>query len=247
MALMALSQANSSIRHPIVSVCTPVHNEEHNLRELARRIAVAMDAAAVGSWECIMVDDGSTDSSRRILHEIGAADGRFRALYHDVNQGETAAWHTAFRAVRGDIACMIAADLQSPPEELPRLVAAVVNDGYDVGTGRRAKRKDGAYYSFSTWVLTKFSRIIWGVNVRDVSSSFFAVRSKFVEDIKLLENDHRCILAIVKRRGARIKEIDTAHFPRLRGASHYSRMKVLRAIPEVTRFTIRLYRGYYDQ
>jgi glycosyltransferase involved in cell wall biosynthesis len=80
MPLMALSQANPKIRHPIVSVCTPVHNEEDNLCELARRIAAAVDAAAIGSWECVMVDDGSTDSSRRILYEISAADSRFRAL-----------------------------------------------------------------------------------------------------------------------------------------------------------------------
>jgi dolichol-phosphate mannosyltransferase len=246
MPLMVLSRVNPRIRNPIVSICSPVHNEEDNVRELARRIAAALDAAAVGSWECIMIDDGSTDSSRRILNEISAADSRFRALYHDVNQGERAAWHTALQAVRGDIACIIAADLQSPPEELPRLVAAVVHDGFDVGTGRRAQRKDGSYYLFSTWTLTQFSRIVWGVNVRDVSSSFFAVRSKFIEDIKLLENDHRYILAILKRRGARMKEIDTAHFPRLRGTSHYSRMKVLRAVPEVARFTLRLYRGYYD-
>jgi hypothetical protein len=136
--------------------------------------------------------------------------------------------------------------LQSPPEELPRLVAAVIDDGFDVGTGRRAARKDGLFYFISTWILTQFSRFVWKLDVRDVSSSFFAVRSEFIRDVRLLENDHRYILAILKRRGARIKEIDTSHFARSSGSSHYSRMKVLRAIPEVARFTFRLYQGYYD-
>ena len=51
---------NPTVHDPIVSICSPVHNEEDNLRELANRIAAAMDTADVGSWECIMIDDGST-------------------------------------------------------------------------------------------------------------------------------------------------------------------------------------------
>jgi dolichol-phosphate mannosyltransferase len=243
---MSFPSESTNPPSPVVSICSPVHNEEGNLRELTTRVATAMDGAAVGAWEHILVDDGSTDSSGQMLDEISAADCRFRTLHHDVNQGERAAWRTALHAVRGQVACMIAADLQSPTEEMPRLIAAVLDDSFDVGTGRRAQRKDGAFYLISTWVLTQFSRVVWGVNVRDVSSSFFAVRAKFISDIKLVENDHRYILAILARRGATIKEIDTSHFQRLRGISHYSRLKVLRAIPEVARFTFRLFRGYYD-
>src|SRR5262245_45127904 len=114
---------------PIVSICSPVHNEESNLRELTTRVATALDGGTVGAWEHVLVDDGSTDSSGQILDEISAADCRFRALHHDINQGERAAWRTAFHAVRGQVACMIAADLQSPPEELPMLVAAIIDDG----------------------------------------------------------------------------------------------------------------------
>ena len=234
------------VAKPMLSICSPVYNEEGNLRELTRRITAALDDAGLGPWECILVDDGSTDASGRILNEICAADPRFRAFHHDGNRGERAAWHTAFRHARGEVACIIAADLQSPPEELPKLVGVIVDEGFDVGTGRRAQRKDGLFYFIATWILTQFSRIAWKVDVRDVSSSFFAVRTKFLQDHTLVENDHRYILAILKRRGASIKEIDTSHFARLRGSSHYSRMKVLKAFPEVARFTLRLYNGYYD-
>jgi glycosyltransferase involved in cell wall biosynthesis len=234
------------VTEPVLSICSPVHNEEDNLPELARRITAALDDAGHGPWECILVDDGSTDASGRILNEICAADPRFRALHHDVNQGERAAWHTAFRHARGEVACIIAADLQSPPEELPKLVDVIIDEGFDVGTGRRVQRKDGLLYFIATWILTQFSRIAWKVDVRDVSSSFFGVRTKFLKELRLVENDHRYILAILKRRGASIKEINTSHFARSHGSSHYSRMKVLRAFPEVARFTLRLYRGYYD-
>jgi dolichol-phosphate mannosyltransferase len=234
------------VAKPALSICSPVHNEEGNLRELARRMTAALDDAGRGPWECILVDDGSTDASGRILSEVCAADSRFRALHHDVNQGERAAWHTAFRHARGEVACIIAADLQSPPEELPKLVGVIIDEGFDVGTGRRAQRKDGLYYFIATWFLTQFSRIVWKLDVRDVSSSFFAVRTKFLKEVRLVENDHRYILAILKRRGASIKEIDTSHFARSHGSSHYSRMKVLQGIPEAARFTLRLYKGYYD-
>ena len=234
------------VTEPVLSICSPVHNEEDNLPELARRITAALDDAGHGPWECILVDDGSTDASGRILNEICAADPRFRALHHDVNQGERAAWHTAFRHARGEVACIIAADLQSPPEELPKLVDVIIDEGFDVGTGRRVQRKDGLLYFIATWILTQFSRIAWKVDVRDVSSSFFGVRTKLLKELRLVENDHRYILAILKRRGASIKEINTSHFARSHGSSHYSRMKVLRAFPEVARFTLRLYKGYYD-
>jgi dolichol-phosphate mannosyltransferase len=240
-------QVNRATRPvPIVSICSPVHNEEGNLHELMTRVAVAMDGAAVGIWEHILVDDGSTDSSGQIIDEISGIDCRFRALHHHVNQGETAAWRTALRAVEGQVACIIAADLQSPPEELPRLVAAVLDSDFDVGTGRRVQRKDRSFYLISTWILTQFSRFALGLNVRDFSSSFFAVRVKFINNLKLVENDHRYILAILARRGASIREIDTAHCQRFQGSSHYSRWKILGAIPEVARFTLRLLQGYYD-
>ncbi len=140
---------------------------------------------------------------------------------------------------------MLAADLQNDPSDIPRLIRGV-EEGFDCCTGARVGRKDGLYFSAATLVLSAFMAIAFGLRVRDVSSSFFAVRRRFLQGLRLLENDHRYILAILSRRGASVQEIPTRHRPRRRGRSHYSRWKVLRAAPEVARFSARFFAGYYD-
>ncbi len=229
----------------LISICSPVHNEETNLAELVQRMRAALDARFAGRWEYVLVDDGSTDSSNAILRQMAAEIPAIRVVEHGTNRGERAAWSTAFAAACGDIVVLLAADLQSPPEEVPDLIDVVMRDGYDVGTGLRQRRRDGSFYSVATFVLSCFTRFVFGVPAKDVSSSFFAVRRQYLVDLRLVENDHRYILPILHRRGASIQEIPIHHFPRVSGESHYRKSKVLRAVPEILRFSLRLFRGYY--
>lgn len=231
---------------PLVTVISPVHNELENLPELVQRIRAVMESRYGDHWEYILVDDGSTDGSSGLLDEMAAADSRLRAIHHPRNQGERAAWKTGFAAARGDVAGMLAADLQSQPEDLPALFDVVLKDGYDVGTGWRRCRRDARFYSLTTAVLTLYSRIVFDVRVLDVSSSFFAVRGNLIRDLDLVENDHRYILAVFRRRGAHIKEIPIDHRPRTKGASHYRWTKVFGAAGEIIRFTQRWSKGFYD-
>jgi glycosyltransferase involved in cell wall biosynthesis len=229
-----------------ISVCSPVHNEALNLREFVARVAAALESAGYTNWEAVLVDDGSTDGSGDLLDRISEENQRVRVLHHAANLGEWAAWKTAFAASRGSVACMLASDLQPPPEELPKLLDLVVIDGYDVGTGRRKDRKDGYFYRAATFLLTRFANLFWDLRVRDVSSSFFAVRGDLARQARMVRNDHRYILAIFRAMGASIAEVDTSrHQPRRHGHSHYKKSKVIRAIPEVMRFTMRLLKGYY--
>ena len=232
---------------PLISVCSPVHNEEGNLAALVGRMRQTLDARFAGRWEYVLVDDGSGDSSNEILKRLAAEFREIRVVEHERNRGERAAWSTAFAAARGDIVVLLAADLQSPPEDVPALIDVVLVDGYDVGTGLRRRRQDDPFYSAATFVLTCFTRVVFGVPAKDVSSSFFAVRRRFVTDLPLIENDHRYILPILHRRGASIREIPIHHYPRVSGQSHYRKSKVLRGIPELLRFSLRLFRGYYTE
>ena len=230
----------------LVSVCSPVHDEAGNLREFITRVAASLESAGYTNWEAVLADDGSTDGSGDLLDEIATHDARVRVIHHATNLGEWAAWKTVFAASRGGVVCMLASDLQPPPEELPKLLDLVVIDGFDVGTGRRTDRSDGPFYRTATFVLTRFANIFWDLGVRDVSSSFFAVRGDLARQAKMLRNDHRYILAIFRAMGASIAEVDTIrHASRRYGHSHYKKSKVVRAVPEVALFTIRLLGGYY--
>ncbi|MCA9668198.1 MAG: glycosyltransferase family 2 protein [Myxococcales bacterium] len=230
-----------------VSVCTPAHNEEGNVVELAQRVDAVMTPLCGDNWEHIIVDDGSSDRTAELVREQAQhRPGTLRLLQHEVNQGERAAWKTAFDAAEGEVVVMIAADLQSHPEDIPRALDVVWKEGYDVGTCARTDRKDGLFFWAATRVLTTFMRLAFDVTANDASSSFFAARGDLLKNLPLLHNDHRYILAVLRRRGASIKEVGVSHSARTAGATHYSRWKVLKAVPEITRFTARLWRGEFD-
>jgi len=228
-----------------VSVCSPVHNERENISSLVERVHRTITPLFGRDWEQILVDDGSSDGSAEIISQLMIEFPTVVLIRHNKNQGERSAWSTAFNAARGKVVVLLAADLQSHPEDIPHLLD-VVSHGYDVGTGERRSRKDGRYYWLATRILTLYTSIIFHLNVRDVSSSFFAVKAEFLKALPLVENDHRYILAILGRRGARIGEIPVQHTARVAGASHYTRSKVLWAIPEVIRFTFRYLTKFYD-
>ena len=245
----ASSRATPAVRgSTFVSVCSPVHNELGNLNEFVARVSASLEGAGYTKWEAVLVDDGSTDGSGALLDKIAASNSHVRVVHHERNMGEWAAWKTAFANSEGDVVCMLASDLQPPPEALPALIDLVAVSGFDVGTGRRADRQDHLFYRQATRLLTLYSNIFWGLRVRDVSSSFFAVRGNLARRAKMLKNDHRYILAIFKSMGASIAEVDTvSHKRRQFGQSHYKKSKVIKSIPEVLRFTFRLLCNYYSR
>ncbi len=230
----------------IVTVCSPVHNEEENLAELISRMTEAMETDYSGRWEYLLVDDCSTDNSLQLLEEAAGKNPALKVLSHDRNRGERAAWLTGFRAARGEVVATLAADLQSQPEAVPKLIDVILKNGFDVGTAQRKNRQDKKFYLVASFFLTIYARVIFNTKVKDVSSSFFAARSFLLKDLKLIGNDHRYIIPILKRRGAKISEIPIPHMARTKGKSHYTYLKVLKAIPELAYFTFRYFNKYYD-
>lgn len=235
------------MKFQLISVCSPVYNEEDNLPFLVERVYKIMDKCFKDEWEQVLVDDGSTDNSIKIIKKFQKIHNNISLYKHKKNLGERAAWQTAFQNARGDIVVIIASDLQSPPEEIPNLIQLIFKKGADVGTALRKNRKDGLYYWTATRILNFIMFLFFGLNVKDASSSFFAVKRKFIENLNLYENDHRYILSIFKKRGAKIVEIPTRHNPRIFGKSKYGKMKVIFGVPEIIKFGIRFFKGIYDK
>src|SRR5262247_3215782 len=141
-ASSAPGAADRSARGPWLSVVVPVFDEEESLPELYRRLGTVLDLLAESS-EIVFVNDGSTDRSSDFLDEIRKSDPRVTVVDLAYNSGQHAAVLAGFQVSRGDVVVTLDADLQNPPEEIPRLLAAV-DAGHDAVGTWRDRRNDPA-------------------------------------------------------------------------------------------------------
>ena len=128
-------------RPVMISVVVPIFNEQENLPELRRRLAEALDATG-RDWEVVLVNDGSTDGSARLIRQLHADDARFKLVDLSRNFGHQPAVTAGIHVARGDCVVLIDGDLQDPPELIPKLVAKW-EEGYQVVLGERRSRADG--------------------------------------------------------------------------------------------------------
>src|SRR5258708_7631322 len=128
----------------MISLVIPVYNEAANLPDLWARLAAVMRGMG-RPWEVVFVDDGSADDSLKMLKGFGVeAPGHVRVVELSRNFGQHSAILAGFKLAKGDIVVTLDADLQNPPEEIPRLIAAI-DEGNDVVGGWREERHDQAY------------------------------------------------------------------------------------------------------
>jgi polyisoprenyl-phosphate glycosyltransferase len=148
---------------PVLSVVVPVHNEVEVLSEFHRRLAVVLDMLCLPS-EVIYVNDGSTDLSLGIVQDLRVNDGRIAIVNLSRNFGKEVAITAGLDHVRGEIAVVIDADLQDPPETIPSLVDKW-REGYDVVYAHRRNRAG------ETWLKRTTSRLFYRVmhSVGDVA------------------------------------------------------------------------------
>jgi len=127
---------------PLISVVLPVYNERENLDALITRLIPILEKATDGSFEVVLVDDGSHDGSAEILDAFHARDRRCKVIHFSRNFGHQAALQAGLDEARGEAAILMDADLQDPPEVLDRFISCW-RQGYDVVYAVRRKRKEG--------------------------------------------------------------------------------------------------------
>jgi dolichol-phosphate mannosyltransferase len=206
----------------ILSICVPVYNEAENLPLLHQAIRAVIDPANIDA-EIILVDDGSTDESWRIIESLVAADPRVRGLRLARNCGETAATDAAIRAARGRFVMTMDADLQNDPVDIPKFLAAL-DQGWDCVCGTRvAVRGEGdsplrvISSRTANWVRNKLS----DENISDAGCTYRAFRRECASRLKLYRGLHRFIPTLLKMEGFTVTEIPVSHNPRLHGQSKY--------------------------
>ncbi len=204
-----------------VSIVIPIRDEAENIRPLAVEIASAMDRDRL-SWECIWVDDGSTDGSLPLLKALSDIDGRHRYISFERNCGQSAAFWAGFKNARGPMIATIDGDGQNDPADIPELLRIVQSGSADMANGYRARRQDGLKRKISSLVANGFRNWMTGRTVRDVGCSTRVFRKECVEYLPLFSGMHRFLPTLVALQGFRLAEFPVNHRPRMKGKSKYS-------------------------
>ncbi len=218
---------NHPLPAPYISVIIPVFNEEENLRELGERLLSTLTALG-RPFEIIFVDDGSTDQSWQLLSRLHQEHPKqVRALQFHRNFGQHQAIFAGFQAARGEIMVTLDADLQNPPEEIPRLVAKI-EEGYDTVGGWRENRQDSFLRKLPSLVVNYVMSRVTGVKLRDYGCMLRAYRREVVDSINQCQESSSFIPALANLFSHRVVEIPVGHAERERGKSKYSLLKLLR-------------------
>ena len=203
-----------------LSILIPAYNEEACLGALIRETACVLHGLG-RSFEILVVDDGSTDWTPRLLNDLRAEVSELRAVRLVANSGQSAALLAGFRAARGRIFATLDADGQNDPSDIPALIAKL--DACDLCCGYRASRQDSWSKRIGSRLANAVRNRILRENIRDTGCTLKAFRAEWARELPMqFRGMHRFIPALLAMAGARIAEIPVHHRPRAAGERKYT-------------------------
>ena len=212
---------------PEISVIVPVYNEEQVLPKLFERLYGALDAMGQ-TYEVVFVNDGSRDRSAELLaQQFQRRPDVTRVVLFTGNFGQHMAILAGFEQVRGRIAVTLDADLQNPPEEIPRLIEAI-RAGHDyVGSIRRI-REDSAFRRLASKVLNWLRERTTRIHMTDQGCMLRAYDRQLVDTLNACQEVNTFIPALAYTFAANPTEIEVEHEERFAGESKYSLYRLIR-------------------
>jgi len=213
---------------PRVSAVIPVFNEEANLPELNTRMAQALERTGQ-PWELVYVDDGSADRSLELLAGFAARDSRVRVVEFNRNYGQHAAVFAGLAQSRGDIVVTLDADLQNPPEEIPKLVAKM-QEGYDVVGSVRKNRQDPIFRRIASRLVNRLTRSgnRAAHGMTDYGCMLRAYSRNVVDQISQCKELSSFIPVLAIMYAKKTTEVEVEHAERARGTSKYGLLQLLK-------------------
>ncbi len=219
----------------MISIVVPLFNEQDSLEELVRQIQHAVAVDGLGSYEVILIDDGSTDKSWSIIERLSQLHSMVHGIRFRRNFGKAAALAAGFSVAKGQSIVTMDADLQDDPKELVRLIENLGTD-YDVVSGWKQTRYDPWHKRWPSLVfngiLRKFSRL----HLHDFNCGLKAYRREVLDEVTLYGEMHRFIPVLAAARGFRVTEIAVQHHPRIHGVSKYGVSRILKGFLDL--FTV---------
>jgi len=211
---------------PLVSVVIPVFNEEANLDQLISRSIASLEKTEK-SFEIILIDDGSSDTSpEKIIKASQKHPAVVIGVMLNRNYGQHSAIMAGFAEARGSIIVTLDADLQNPPEEIPRLMEKV-EEGYDVVGSVRVPREDNLFRRAASYVTNKTVQKATGVMMHDYGCMLRAFKRHIVDAMLMCHERSTFIPVLANSFARKTTEIEVSHNKRAAGTSKYSVWKLI--------------------
>lgn len=206
---------------PDISIIIPVFDEEESITELSEWID-RVNQEQDYSYEIIFIDDGSKDASWEIIASLSDNNPYIKGIRFSRNYGKSAALDTGFKAANGNVIITMDADLQDSPDEIPALYKMISENGYDLVSGWKKKRRDPFTKRLPSKFFNIVTRKISRIKLHDFNCGLKAYRSNVVKNISIYGEMHRYIPVIAKWNGFdKIGEKVVTHYPRKFGRTKF--------------------------
>jgi len=214
------------MEQPYLSVVVPVYNEESNLDPLMERLYPVVKATG-RPFEIIFTNDGSRDRSLEILRRMVQQYPGVKVIEFNGNFGQHMAILAAFEISSGQVVITLDADLQNPPEEIPRMVAEI-EKGHDVVGTIRQKRQDTLFRRLASRIVNITTNKMTGMRMNDYGCMLRAYHRDIIVNINRCQETTTFIPALAQTFCSNPVEIEVAHAERAAGESKYSLYKLVR-------------------
>ena len=213
---------------PYFSIVVPVYNEEHNLAELVKRLSNTFNTLD-RPYEIILVNDGSQDRSEELLRKFYEQDQEHLRIINFAKKfGQHTAIMAGFAAAKGEIIVTLDADLQNPPEEIPKLTA-LAEQGHDLVSGVRLYERRDSWFRRNISIFINYIREkITAIRMTDHGCMLRAYHRSLVK--RMLENHESSLFipALAYRLAINPAEINVAHAARAHGSSKYNLFRLIK-------------------
>lgn len=205
-----------------LSLIIPLLDEAESLPELAAWIEKIMQVNNY-SYEIIMVDDGSSDDSWKVIEQLREKNPNIKGIKFQRNYGKSAALNEGFKAARGNIIITMDADLQDSPDEIPHLRKMIDEDGFDMVSGWKKKRYDNTLSkTIPSKLFNAATRKVSGIYLHDFNCGLKAYKKNVVKSIEVYGEMHRYIPLLAKWAGfKKFGEKIVDHRPRKYGKTKF--------------------------
>ncbi|OGZ32150.1 MAG: hypothetical protein A2V69_00030 [Candidatus Portnoybacteria bacterium RBG_13_40_8] len=216
----------SGLSHTFISITIPAYNEEKTIEKVVRDALLTLKRITT-KYEVLVVNDGSTDSTKELLEKFSSKNRHVRVISFKANRGVGAALSAIYREAKGEVIFLNAADDQVKMIELFVLLPFIID--HDIIIGHRVNRSDNWFRKITSVLFSLVLRLRFGVPAKDIDS-VKVYRTSVFKKMKLESRTafiEAEILIKAKKKGLRIIEVPIKHYPRTHGKAKGVRLKII--------------------